>query len=129
MGGWIVLGVIIAALLFLIGTYNRLVTLRNRIENAWAQIDVQLRRRYDLIPNLVETVRGYAAHERDGFEKVTEARAKAIAAGSVAQQGQAENILTQALRSLFAVAEALTVYYRRCRPEAIPLVGRVPAHG
>jgi len=63
MGGWIVLGVIIAALLFLIGTYNRLVTLRNRIENAWAQIDVQLRRRYDLIPNLVETVRGYAAHD------------------------------------------------------------------
>ncbi|HTE03072.1 MAG TPA: LemA family protein [bacterium] len=106
MGGWIVLGVIIAAALYLVSTYNRLVTLRNRIENAWAQIDVQLRRRYDLIPNLVETVRGYAAHERDVFEKVTEARAKAIAAGSVGQQAQAENMLTQALRSLFAVAEA-----------------------
>jgi len=89
-----------------IAIYNRLVVLRNRIENAWAQIDVQLRRRYDLIPNLVETVKGYAAHEREVFERVTEARARAIAAGSVAQQAQAENMLTQALRSLFAVAEA-----------------------
>ncbi len=106
MGGWIVLGIIAALILFVIAAYNRFVTLRNRIENAWAQIDVQLRRRYDLIPNLIETVRGYATHEREVFEKVTEARAKAIAAGSVAQQAQAENMLTQALRSLFAVAEA-----------------------
>lgn len=106
MGGWIVLGIVAALILFVIAAYNRFVTLRNRIENAWAQIDVQLRRRYDLIPNLIETVRGYATHEREVFEKVTEARAKAIAAGSVAQQAQAENMLTQALRSLFAVAEA-----------------------
>jgi len=106
MGAWIFIGIIVALVLFVIAAYNRLVTLRNRIENAWAQIDVQLRRRYDLIPNLIETVRGYATHEREVFEKVTEARAKAIAAGSVAQQAQAENMLTQALRSLFAVAEA-----------------------
>src|SRR3989449_4459313 len=105
MGGWIVLGVIIAALLFLIGTYNRLVTLRNRIENAWAQIDVQLRRRYDLIPNLVETVKGYAAHERDLFEHVTQARAQAAGTQGVEQQAQAENVLTAGLRQLLAVAE------------------------
>src|SRR3989475_1411032 len=105
MGGWIVLGVIIAALLFLIGTYNGLVRLRNRIENAWAQIDVQLRRRYDLIPNLVETVKGYAAHERGTFEAVTQARANAIGAQGVAQQAQAENQITSALKSLFAVSE------------------------
>lgn len=106
MGEWIFIGIIAALVLFVIAAYNRLVTLRNRIENAWAQIDVQLRRRYDLISNLIETVRGYATHEREVFERVTEARAKAIAAGSVAQQAQAENMLTQALRSLFAVAEA-----------------------
>jgi len=106
MGMWIVLGVIVLLVLFFIAIYNRLVVLRNRIENAWSQIDVQLRRRYDLIPNLVETVKGYAGHERAVFERVTEARAKAIANGGVAQQAQAENMLTQALRSLFAVAEA-----------------------
>lgn len=102
----IVLGVVVLIALYAIYTYNRLIVLRNRIQNAWAQVDVQLRRRYDLIPNLVEIVKGYAAHEREVFEKVTAARAKAIAAGSVAEQGQAENMLTQALRSLFAVAEA-----------------------
>lgn len=106
MSIWIVLAVVAALVLYVIAIYNRLVVLRNRIENAWAQIDVQLRRRYDLIPNLVETVKGYAAHEREVFERVTEARTRAIAAGSVAQQAQAENMLTQALRSLFAVAEA-----------------------
>jgi LemA protein len=106
MSIWIVLAIVAALVLYVIAIYNRLVVLRNRIENAWAQIDVQLRRRYDLIPNLVETVKGYAAHEREVFERVTEARARAIAAGSVAQQAQAENMLTQALRSLFAVAEA-----------------------
>lgn len=106
MGMWVLLAIIAALILYIISTFNRLVTFRNRIENAWAQIDVQLKRRYDLIPNLVETVRGYAGHEREVFERVTEARAKAIAAGSVGQQGQAENMLTQALRSLFAVAEA-----------------------
>ena len=105
MGMLIVLGILALLVLFVIAAYNRLVVLRNRIENAWSQIDVQLRRRYDLIPNLVETVKGYAGHERAVFEHVTEARAKAIAGGGVAQQAQAENMLTQALRSLFAVAE------------------------
>jgi LemA protein len=106
MGMWILLAIIGLVVLFFIATYNRLVVLRNRIENAWSQIDVQLRRRYDLIPNLVETVKGYATHEREVFERVTQARAQAIAAGGVAAQAQAENMLTQALRSLFAVAEA-----------------------
>lgn len=101
---WI-LGLIIVLVLWLIMTYNSLVVLRNRIDNAWSQIDVQLRRRYDLIPNLVETVKGYAAHEKEVFDRVTQARANAIAAGTVAEQGKAENMLTQALRSVFAVAE------------------------
>jgi LemA protein len=105
MGMLIALGVLAALALVVIAVYNRLVVLRNRIENAWSQIDVQLRRRYDLIPNLVESVKGYAGHERAVFERVTEARARAIAAGTVGEQAQAENILTQALRSLFAVAE------------------------
>jgi len=106
MGVWILVAIIGLLVVFFIATYNRLVVLRNRIENAWSQIDVQLRRRYDLIPNLIETVKGYAAHEREVFERVTQARAQAIAAGGVAAQAQAENMLTQALRSLFAVAEA-----------------------
>ena len=105
MGMLVFLGILVLLVVFFIAAYNRLVVLRNRIENAWSQIDVQLRRRYDLIPNLVETVKGYAGHERQVFERVTEARAKAIAAGGVAQQAEAENMLTQALRSLFAVAE------------------------
>lgn len=100
-----IVGVIVLLVLYAVLLYNRLVVLRNRIDNAWSQIDVQLRRRYDLIPNLVETVKGYATHEREVFERVTEARARAIAAGTVKDQGQAENMLTQALRSLFAVAE------------------------
>lgn len=98
----IIIGVIAVAG---IGIYNGLITLRNRSDNAWAQVDVQLRRRYDLIPNLVETVKGYAKHEREVFQKVTEARAQAINAGTVADQGKAENMLTGALKSLFAVAE------------------------
>jgi LemA protein len=106
MGMLIVLGILVLLVIAVIAAYNRLVVLRNRIENAWSQIDVQLRRRYDLIPNLVETVKGYAGHERAVFERVTEARARALAAGSVGEQAQAENMLTQALRSLFAVAEA-----------------------
>ncbi|GAB4344190.1 MAG: LemA family protein [Candidatus Abyssubacteria bacterium] len=105
MMGIILLVVLGLLILFTIISYNRLITLRNRIKNAWAQIDVQLKRRYDLIPNLVETVKGYAKHEREVFEKVTEARANAISAGNVKDQGQAENQLTGALRSLFAVAE------------------------
>ena len=90
----------------LIALYNRLVTLRNRTDNAWSQIDVQLKRRYDLIPNLVQTVKGYAAHESETLEKVVQARQLAMDAKSVAEQGEAENMLTSTLRSLFAVAEA-----------------------
>lgn len=92
--------------LWAVFTYNRMVVLRNRIQNAWSQIDVQLRRRYDLIPNLVETVKGYAAHEKGVFEEVTKARAAMTGAQTVAEQGQAQNMITDALKSLFAVAEA-----------------------
>jgi LemA protein len=101
----IVIIIVVLLLLSTIVLYNRLVVLRNRIDNAWSQIDVQLKRRYDLIPNLIETVKGYAAHERQLLENVTKARAEAISAGNVGQQAQAENMLTGALRSLFAVAE------------------------
>ena len=104
----IVIVVVVLALLLmlvLIGMYNRLVRLRNRTENAWSQVDVQLRRRYDLIPNLVETVRGYASHERATFEEVTQARARAQSAAGVAGQAAAENVLTAALGRLFALAE------------------------
>ncbi len=101
----IALGILVLLTLGLIPIYNRLVRLRNRVENAWAQVDVQLRRRYDLIPNLVETVKGYAAHERATFEEVTEARTRAQQASGVAEQAQAENALTAAIRRLFAVAE------------------------
>lgn len=99
----IVAGVLVLAVVFI---YNRLVQLRNRTDNAWAQVDVQLKRRYDLIPNLLETVKGYAAHERATFEEVTRARTAAQGASGVEEQAQAENMLTGALRRLFAVAEA-----------------------
>jgi len=100
-------GLLVVILIFVVvGIYNRLVTLRNRVDNAWSQIDVQLKRRYDLIPNLVETVKGYAAHERETFEAVIQARSAAMGAQGVAAQGQAENVLTGALKSLFALAEA-----------------------
>ena len=102
---WIVLGVVALVLLFGVFTYNRLVRLRVRVENAWSQIDVQLRRRYDLIPNLIETVKGYAAHEREIFEDVTKARAMAQEASGVRNQADAENQVTQSLRQLLAVAE------------------------
>jgi LemA protein len=102
---WILIGVVALLVVALILLYNRLVTLRNRVENAWAQVDVQLRRRYDLIPNLVETVKGYAAHERETFEAVTNARARAQAAQGPAEQSAAEGILGQALGRLLAVAE------------------------
>jgi LemA protein len=106
MGFSIFIPIIIGIILVVgIGIYNRLITLRNRCDNAWAQVDVQLRRRYDLIPNLVETVKGYAKHEREVLEKVTEARAKAINAQTIKEQGEAENFLTGALKSLFAVVE------------------------
>ncbi|HKH26128.1 MAG TPA: LemA family protein [Acidimicrobiia bacterium] len=103
----IVVGVLVVLLIlvFILG-YNGLVRLRNRIDNAWSQIDVQLKRRYDLIPNLVETVKGYASHERQVLENVTQARANAINAQGPAQQADAENMLSGALKSLFAVAEA-----------------------
>ncbi|HVL64093.1 MAG TPA: LemA family protein [Actinomycetota bacterium] len=104
---WIILAAVAAVLvLAVVAIYNRLVRLRNRIEAAWSQIDVQLRRRYDLIPNLVETVKGYAAHERQTLEAVIEARRQAVQAQGIEEQAQAENMLTGALRQLFAVAEA-----------------------
>lgn len=103
--GLVVVGLLVLLVGYLVVTYNRLVRLRNVVEEAWAQIDVQLRRRHDLIPNLVETVKGYAAHEREVFEAVTEARSRAVSAGGVQEQAEAEFGLTRALRSLFAVAE------------------------
>jgi len=105
----IVLVVIGLIIVFVVGLYNRLVTLRQRVREAWADIDVQLKRRWDLIPNLVETVKGYAAHERQTFEAVTKARSDAMAAaqtGSPEQRAQAENALGAALLNLRAVAEA-----------------------
>lgn len=98
---------IIAAVLviWMIFIFNKLVTLKNRAKEAWSDIDVQLKRRYDLIPNLVETVKGYASHERELFEKVTQARAQAMGAQTIKEKGEAENMLSQTLKSLFAVAE------------------------
>jgi LemA protein len=97
--------VVVVALIFVV-SYNGLVRLRNRIDNAFSQIDVQLQRRHDLVPNLVETVKGYAAHERETLDSVVQARNQAVSATGPAQQAQAENVLTGALRQLFAVAEA-----------------------
>ena len=103
---WIVLAILVLLVLYVIVSYNSLVRVRNRTDDSWSQIDVQLRRRYDLIPNLVETVKGYAAHERQTFEAVTLARTQGMNAQGVAEQAQAENMITGALKSLFAVAEA-----------------------
>ncbi len=101
------LGILLVAFIgFLVSTYNNLVQLRQRVQNSWAQVDVQLKRRYDLIPNLVGAVKGYAGHEKETLERVTQARNMAANAGSVREQINAENMLTGALRSLFAVAEA-----------------------
>ena len=102
----VVLAIIVVLALGLTLAYNRLIRLRNRAGNAWAQVDVQLRRRYDLIPNLVEAVKGYAAHERQTFEEVVAARNAAQAAGSVTEKAEAENSLGGVLRRLFALAEA-----------------------
>ena len=102
---WIVLGIVAVLLLAGVWIYNRLVTLRTRVDNGWSQIDVQLRRRADLIPNLVETVKGYAAHERELFERVTEARARSLGATGVADQADAENQVTAGLRQLMAVVD------------------------
>lgn len=98
--------IIAIVVLWLVFSYNGLVTLRTRSDEAWSDIEVQMKRRYDLIPNLVKTVQGYAAHESGAFEKVTQARAQAMQAGSLAQKGAAENMLTSALKSVFAIAEA-----------------------
>ncbi len=104
---WIITLVVVVLLaVVFIAIYNSLVRDRNRVDNAWSQVDVQLKRRYDLIPNLVETVKGYASHERETFEQVTLARQGAQTAQTPGEQAQAENFLTQALRQLFAVAEA-----------------------
>ncbi len=107
MAFWVI-GVIVVLVLALIFLYNGLVRKRNRTQEAWSQIDVELKRRHDLIPNLVQTVQGYAAHERGTFEAVTQARATAVSAGATGDAAKiagAENLLTQSLRSLFAVAE------------------------
>ncbi len=106
MLGWIILIIILVVIggWFVI-TYNSFITMRHRVKNGWAQIDVQLKRRYDLIPNLVETVKGYAKYEREVFEKITELRTRAMGASSVKEIGDANNQISQALKSLFAVAE------------------------
>ena len=103
---WVILGLIILIVIWAIAIYNGLIRLKNRVDEAWSDIDVQLKRRYDLIPNLVNTVKGYAAHEKEVFEKVTEARTRAMAAQSAPDKAKAENMLSQTLKSLFAVAEA-----------------------
>jgi LemA protein len=101
----VVLVVLIILILISVGMYNSIVSLRNRVDNAWHQIDVQLRKRYDLIPNLVETVKGYAKHERETLESVINARKTGIDAQTVKEQAKAENMITGALKSLFALAE------------------------
>jgi len=106
MAIWTIVIIILALLvLWIIASYNSLVKLRNRAKEAWADIEVQLKRRHNLIPNLVETVKGYAAHEREVLEKVTEARTKAMGAQTMQEKREAENFLSQTLKSLFAVAE------------------------
>lgn len=102
---WALSALVLVAVAFIVVAYNGLVRLRVQSDSAWADIDVQLKRRHDLIPNLVETVKGYAAHESSTFEKVTEARTQALSARSPAARGQAEEALTAAIRGLFAVAE------------------------
>jgi len=105
MAGIVLLVIIVALVLIIVGLYNALVRLKKRCDNGWAQIDVQLKRRYDLIPNLVETAKGYLKHEREVLENVTKARQQAIDASGVKDQAKAENLLTGTLRSLFAVVE------------------------
>ncbi|MFA4936807.1 MAG: LemA family protein [Patescibacteria group bacterium] len=102
---WIILIVVAIIVVWIIAAYNRFISLRNRSQEAWSDIDVQLKRRYDLIPNLMETVKGYAKHEEGVFTKVTDARTKAMSAQGAAAKGEAENMLTETLKSLFAVAE------------------------
>jgi len=103
---YVLLAIVVVLLIWIIGSYNRLITMVNRAKEAWADIDVQLKRRYDLIPNLVNTVKGYATHEQTAFEKVIQARAAAMGAGNINEKGQAEATLAGALKSVFAIAEA-----------------------
>ena len=103
---WIVIAILVGILLILIGIFNGLVRSRNRVREAWSDIDVQLKRRHDLIPNLIETVKGYAAHEKETFDRVIQARSAAMGAKDLKEKEQAENQLTGALKSLFALAEA-----------------------
>ncbi len=103
---WIILLIIVVLAIYLIVLYNRLVVYKNRVDNSWSQVEVQLRRRYDLIPNLVETVKGYATHEREVLENVTRARQMALGAQTPQERGEAEEGITRALRQLFAVVEA-----------------------
>ena len=100
-----IVGVLVVVGLWLVGVYNSLVRSRNRVKESWSDIDVQLKRRYDLIPNLVETVKGYAEHERGTLDAVIQARSKAMGAQTVSEHAQAENMLTGALKSLFALSE------------------------
>lgn len=102
---WIILGLVVVLILWFVAVFNGIVGLRNRTQEAWSDIDVQLKRRHDLIPNLVETVKGYAKHEKELFEKVTQARADAINAKGAKEASEKENVLTGALKSVFAVAE------------------------
>lgn len=106
MALWILLAVVIVLALWLAATYNGLIRLKNQTDEAWSDIDVQLKRRYDLIPNLISTVKGYASHESGVFEKVTQARAAAMGASNVQEKAAAENMLSSTLKSLFAVSEA-----------------------
>ena len=101
----IILGAIFLILLYVVSMYNGLITLRNRVKEAWSDIDVQLKRRYDLIPNLVEVVKGYASHEKETFDKVIQARSRAMSAQGVKEKGDAENMLSGTLKSLFALSE------------------------
>ena len=102
---WVILGIVILLIIIFIALYNGLIALKNRVDNGWAQIDTQLQRRHDLIPNLVETVKGYAAHEKNVLEGVTQARAGMASAQTVAEKAEADNMLTSTLKSLFAVTE------------------------
>ena len=102
---WIILGVVLFFALAAVGIYNQLVFLRQTVKNSWSQIDVQLKRRHDLIPNLIETAKGYMSHERETLERVVKARQQAVNASSIKDKQQAENFLTGTLRSLFAVVE------------------------
>jgi LemA protein len=105
MGIWIGIGVLAVIIVAVVAIYNGLVRLRNQVRNAWSQIDVQLKRRHDLIPNLVETVKGYMTHERETLQNITEARSRAVSAKGVAETAQAENMLTRALGQLYVVME------------------------